>query len=66
MKQSSCTFDPSVINGALGMFHCPACGEMQIAGMPHTMILEQSDWDDLHKTLDESLQKPSNDTDFDF
>ena len=33
---NKCPFDPSVyINVPLGMFHCPECGEMVIAGMAH-------------------------------
>lgn len=31
-----CSFDPSALTDvALGMFHCPQCGEMVVAGMPH-------------------------------
>ena len=33
---NKCTFDPSVlVNVALGIFHCPTCGEMVVAGMLH-------------------------------
>ncbi len=33
---NQCPFDPSIYNDVpLGMFHCPLCGEMVIAGMPH-------------------------------
>ena len=33
---NKCPFDPSVyVNVPLGMFHCPGCGEMVIAGMAH-------------------------------
>ena len=34
-----CTFDPTTIDGAIGMMHCPECGEMIMAGLPHV------DWD---------------------
>lgn len=31
-----CTYDPTVMVGKpIGMFHCPECGEMVVAGMPH-------------------------------
>lgn len=31
-----CSYDPSpLIDVPLGMFHCPECGEMVIAGMAH-------------------------------
>lgn len=31
-----CTYDPRPLMGEpLGMFHCPECGEMVIAGMQH-------------------------------
>lgn len=31
-----CKFDPSLYkNKPIGMFHCPECGEMVIAGLPH-------------------------------
>lgn len=35
MSQTSCRFDPSLIEGPIGMFHCPDCGIMVIAGFPH-------------------------------
>jgi hypothetical protein len=33
-----CSFDPmaeAYIGAPIGMFHCPLCGEMVLAGMPH-------------------------------
>ena len=31
-----CTYDPSPLKGVpIGMFHCPECGEMVVAGMEH-------------------------------
>ncbi len=31
-----CEFDPSEMVGQpIGMFHCPLCGEMVVAGSPH-------------------------------
>jgi hypothetical protein len=33
-----CTFDPTsdiYKDAPIGMFHCPECGEMVLAGMPH-------------------------------
>ena len=33
---SPCTYDPSPLKGVpIGMFHCPECGEMVVAGMEH-------------------------------
>jgi len=31
-----CPFDPNIYaNQPIGMFHCPYCGEMQLAGLDH-------------------------------
>ena len=30
-----CTHDPRETLGPIGMYHCPECGEMVIAGMEH-------------------------------
>lgn len=39
-----CTYDPMLMIGTpTGMFHCPGCGEMVIAGMPHPLPIEPSD-----------------------
>ena len=33
---NTCTFDPTVYaNQPIGMFHCPICSNMVIAGLPH-------------------------------
>ena len=44
MKPTTCTFDPRMINGSVGMLHWPECGEMQLAGYGHTMQWEAEDW----------------------
>ena len=32
----SCEFKPEeLVNVPMGMFHCPECGEMVLAGYPH-------------------------------
>lgn len=31
----TCDYDPSDVTGPIGMFHCPQCGEMVVAGQPH-------------------------------
>jgi hypothetical protein len=33
---------PQYIGAPIGMFHCPLCGEMVLAGMPHP---DYSAWD---------------------
>lgn len=30
-----CIHDPTKIVGAIGQYHCPECGEMVVAGVPH-------------------------------
>jgi hypothetical protein len=31
-----CPEDPAILAGLpIGQFHCPGCGEMQVAGLPH-------------------------------
>lgn len=38
IKRKPCRFDPMAlqyIGAPIGMFHCPLCGEMVLAGMPH-------------------------------
>jgi hypothetical protein len=34
---SECTYDPQAVTGPIGMFHCPECGCMQLAGMKHLL-----------------------------
>lgn len=35
-EQPQCTYDPRPLIGVpLGMFHCPECGEMVVAGLAH-------------------------------
>lgn len=49
MPPPTCPYDPGVLKGApIGMFHCPLCGEMQIAGLAHLPPEEEEpDWDAL-------------------
>lgn len=35
MSKANCTHDPTTVAGPIGMYHCPECGEMVIAGFPH-------------------------------
>lgn len=36
MTTTKCIYDPREMSGLpIGMFHCPECGEMVIAGLPH-------------------------------
>lgn len=30
-----CSYNPELVTGPIGMFHCPQCGEMVIAGYKH-------------------------------
>ncbi len=33
----ACPHDPMTMMGQpIGMYHCPGCGDMQVAGFPHT------------------------------
>lgn len=34
-EDKKCTYNPAEAHGAIGMHHCPECGEMQLAGYPH-------------------------------
>lgn len=35
MTKMACEFDPSTIEGPIGMLYCPLCGEMVLAGYRH-------------------------------
>ena len=50
---TKCSFDPTADiykDAPIGMFHCPECGEMVVAGMPHP------DWDALFDELEDTSQ----------
>ena len=35
-KRRPCPEDPTLLLGQpIGMYHCPVCGAMQVAGIPH-------------------------------
>jgi len=57
MIDSTCDHDPSTVHGAIGMYHCPLCGEMQIAGLSHTKIMEVKDWDEMDDYLKSKNEK---------
>ena len=49
-----CDFDPMIYKDEpIGMFHCPQCGEMVLAGVPHP------DYDYINKSIDDFI---NNDT----
>jgi len=48
----ACTFDPKILKGQpIGMFHCPECGEMVVAGIDHP------DYDKLWEELETLEEK---------
>lgn len=49
---SNCTHDPKETLGPIGMYHCPECYEMVVAGIEHPNYL----------LLDEYSEDDSNDT----
>lgn len=32
---ANCTEKPENVHGPIGMYHCPDCGAMVLAGLPH-------------------------------
>ena len=48
-----CSHDPSVYqNCPVGMYHCPECGEMVLAGVAHPKDFDdftEEDWEDLNR-----------------
>lgn len=34
----TCTEKPEDTHGAIGMYHCPDCGAMILAGLPHPLV----------------------------
>ena len=57
MLPATCSFDPKTTHGAIGMFHCPECGEMVIASMDHPGIMEESDWEEFQKAMDKKFEE---------
>lgn len=37
---TNCKEKPEEINGAIGMYHCPDCGAMVVAGLTHGELCE--------------------------
>jgi hypothetical protein len=49
MESEHCPFDPiPYANMPLGMFHCPLCSEMVIAGMAHPKPFNDEDFEEVH------------------
>jgi hypothetical protein len=45
-ETTACDYDPSgLVNVPLGMFHCPNCGQMVVAGLPHPDYSHMNDPD---------------------
>lgn len=52
MEKKKCLFDPKTYVGQpIGMFHCPECGDMVLAGMDHP------DYDNIHAKYQEYLDE---------
>jgi len=52
--KAKCPFNPIIyLNKPIGMFHCPWCGEMVLAGIPH-IDYPAIEWDD--QEYDELVQ----------
>lgn len=46
-----CGYDPTPLKGQpIGMFHCPECGAMQLAGLPH--VADEDCFPDFASSLD--------------
>ena len=53
---TQCSFKPELVTEPIGMFHCPECGEMQLAG--HAHIGPWTTEDDV--LFQEYLERPNN------
>ena len=58
--KAKCPFNPVIyLNKPIGMFHCPWCGEMVLAGVPHVdypmVDWEEKEYDELVKNMDEIM-----------
>ena len=50
---TKCSFDPTgdiYKDAPIGMFHCPECGEMVVAGIPHP------DWSKFNELCEDTSQ----------
>jgi hypothetical protein len=57
MIKVQCPFDPKIYKDSpMGMFHCPWCGEMQLAGLDH-LPFEIEIEDDEYEELVENMKK---------
>lgn len=45
IPEPRCSYDPTLEKGQpIGMFHCPQCGEMVVAGFPHPDYTFDDPW----------------------
>lgn len=45
-KRNPCPEKPELLLGKpIGQYHCPGCGEMQLAGLPHMAV--DDEWEDM-------------------
>lgn len=57
ITQDRCPYEPQHLQDvALGMFHCPLCGEMLIAGMGHPRAADE-DYADLDRSNAEHFKR---------
>lgn len=55
MAELTCTYDPREMAGKpIGMFHCPECGEMVLAGQKH--VIPMTD-EELTESFDEYMRE---------
>ena len=56
----TCTYDPTKDNKGLGMFHCPDCGEMVLAGVAHPIGIFTKEFDEMCEYYDKMREELEN------
>lgn len=52
MKREQCDYDPRELAGMpIGMFHCPKCGDMVLAGLAHPVPDDFDDDEDMEEGI---------------
>lgn len=58
IANDQCPYEPEhLIDVPLGMFHCPLCGEMVLAGEAHPKQLTPQDWVELGRLANEAERR---------